>query len=243
MNPRKRRGLLLMLVAAIVAAVTFVILTSYTANVNSRVGSRVTVYEASRPIDAYEPLGANNLKAVEVPERWASKTTILTMSQLQGRRVGFPISAGTTVSSDMLVPPSDLSSTEREIAINVDPVTGVAGRVRPGDKVDIYAVFGSVAGLPKEVKVLVRGVRVVTIAGKQTVTEQTTQGATAKEVVPVTLALEPEDALAVTYASAFADQVRLVALPNDRGVNRKNEKDTYDATELGGKAVPEEGQS
>ena len=66
----------------------------------------------------------------------------------------------------MLIPSSSLEHDEREIAINVDAVTGVAGRVHPGDRVDIYAVFSDVPGLAKQVRVLVRNVRIVSIGGR-----------------------------------------------------------------------------
>lgn len=240
MNPRQRRGLMFILVAAVVAAGTFFAVTSYVASVNSQVGSRVTVFRAVKPIEAYTPLTAANLEPVEVPERWVSKSSVLTMRELEGRRVGFRISSGTTISSDMLIPSSALSSTEREIAINVDAVTGVAGRVRPGDNVDMYAVFGDVPGVTKQARVLVRDVRVVSIAGQQTVTQAGDQGLSEQDVIPVTLALEPKEALSVTYAAAFADEVRLVALPTDVGTNRSHEKTAYDARDLGGTAVPEE---
>lgn len=239
MNPRQRKGLLFLLVALLVGAGTFFAVTAFVANVNSQVGARVTVYQAKVPIQAYTPLSAENIVPVEVPRRWVSDTSVLSISELTGRRVGFPVSAGTTLSSDMLVPSSSLSSTEREIAINVDAVTGVAGRLRTGDRVDIYAVFSEVPGLPKSVRVIVTNVRVVSIAGQQTVTQQTSQGMSQREMIPVTLALEPEAALSVTYANAFAQEVRLVALPNDVGVNRTDEPSNFDAGNLGGRAVPE----
>jgi pilus assembly protein CpaB len=142
----------------------------------------------------------------------------------------------------MLIPPTDLSSTEREIAINVDAVTGVAGRVAPGDRVDIYAVFADVPGLPQQVRVLVRDVRVVSIGGQQTVTEADESGISEEDVIPVTMALEPNDALSVTYANAFAAEVRLVALPTDTGLDRSGEVDTFDAANLGGQPIPEDEQ-
>ena len=241
MNPRQRRGLLFVLVSALVAIATFVAVSAYVANVNSQVGSRVTVYQAREPIEPYTPLGPDNLEAVEVPERWASKSSVLSLDELQGRRVGFRINAGSTVNSDMLIPSSSLSSTEREIAVNVNSVTGVAGRVVPGDRVDIYAVFAEVPGLPKSVRILVRDVRIVSIRGEQTVTKQSAEGGTSQQqVVPVTLALEADQALSVTYAAAFASEVRLVALPNDVGTNRKGEPNEYDARNLGGKAILQE---
>lgn len=242
MNPRQRRGLLFVLVSALVAIGTFFAVSAYVANVNSQVGSRVTIYQASQPIAPYTPLGPDNLEAVEVPERWVPKSSVLSLDELQGRRVGFRLNAGSMVSSDMLIPSSSLSATEREVAVNVNSVTGVAGRVRPGDRVDLYAVFSEVPGLPKSVRILSRDIRIVSISGQQTVTKESASGVSEQEVIPVTLALEPEQALAVTYAGAFASEVRLVALPSDVGTNRKGEPNDYDARKLGGKAVPEEAE-
>lgn len=243
MNPRQRRGILFLLTAGALAVAVFFAVSSYIAQVDSQVGPRVTVYQVARPVEAYVPLGASNLEAIEVPRRWAAPTAVGSLRDLEGRRVPFALSSGTIVTSDMLVPSSDLSATEREIAINVNSVTGVAGRVRPGDKVDLYSVFADVAGLAPQVRVLVRNVRIVSIGGQQTVPDETdTTGDGEKSVIPVTLALEPNDSLSVTYANAFAEELRLVALPNDRGTNRSGESDQFDASDLGGKAVLVEGQ-
>ncbi|MQW76356.1 Flp pilus assembly protein CpaB [Nocardioides sp. dk4132] len=241
MNARQRRGVLFLLAALALAIAVFVAVSSYVSQVESQVGPKITVYEVSEPVDAYLPLGASNVRAKEVPRRWASPTAVTSLRELEGRRVGFQLAAGTVITSDMLIPSTDLSPTEREIAINVDSVTGVAGRVRPGDRVDIIAVFADVPGLPKQARVIVRDVRIVSIGGQQTVTVDTesTVG-TSKDVVPVTLALEPKNALSVTYAAAFAQEVRLVALPGDVGANRSGEIDDFDAEDLGGQAVPEE---
>ncbi|WP_284535841.1 Flp pilus assembly protein CpaB [Nocardioides sp. T2.26MG-1] len=241
MNARQRRGVLFLLAAAGLAVAVFIAVSNYVSQVESQVGPKVTVYQVSKPVDAYLPLGASNVEAIEVPRRWASPTAVTSLRELEGRRVGFQLAAGTVVTSDMLIPSTDLSPTEREIAVNVDSVTGVAGRVRPGDRVDIVAVFADVPGLPKQARVLVRDVRIVSIGGQQAVTVDTEEkiGDT-RDVVPVTLALEPKDALSVTYAAAFAQEVRLVALPGDVGANRSEEVDEFDASDLGGKAVREE---
>lgn len=242
MNPRQRKGLLFMAVALLVAIGTFFAVSAFVANVNSQVGQRVTVYQARVPIEPYTPLSADNLEPAEVPRRWVSDSAIVSLTELTGRRIGFRLNAGTTVSSDMLIANSSLSSSERELAINVDPVTGVAGRVRPGDRVDVYAVFGEVPGLPKQVRLLERNIRIVSIAGQQTVTQQGAQGVSTNDVIPVTLAVEPTAAMSITYAAAFADEVRLVALPSDVGVSRTDEPESFDASNLGGTAIPEEGR-
>lgn len=239
MNPRQRRGIVFMVLSVLVSIAVFVILTGYVRSVSSQVGPTTTVYRAVGPIEAYVPLDAQNLEPYEVPERWAAPTSRLELPELDGRRVGFRVEAGTVVTSDMLIPPSDLSPTEREVAINVDAVTGVAGRVRTGDRVDMYAVFADVPGLPAQVRVLVRDVRIVSIGGVQTVTQSDDAGVEQADVIPVTLALEPNDSLAVTYANAFAQEVRLVALPTDSGLDRSEDVEQFDAGSLGGTAIPE----
>ena len=58
-------------------------------------------------------------------------------------------------------------------------------------------------------------------------------------MIPVTLALQPSAALSVTYANSFAKEVRLVGLPPGVAQDRSKEKRTFDARQLGGKAIPE----
>lgn len=240
MNPRQRRGILFLLASGVLALTVFITVSRYVNEVESQVGPLVTVYQVTTPVDPYSPLGASNVEAAEVPRRWAAPTAVTSLRALEGRRVGFELATGTIITSDMFIPATDLSPTEREIAVNVNSVTGVAGRVRPGDRVDIVAVFAEVPGLPKQVRVLVRDVRVVSIGGQQTVPDRSEEGlGQTQDVVPVTLALEPKDSLAVTYAAAFAQEVRLVALPGDVGANRSKDVQEFDAEDLGGTAVPE----
>lgn len=242
MNVRQRKGTLFLFLSVVLAAAVFLAVVGYVGSVNRQVGPKVMVHRAAVSIAPFEPLSTNNIESVQVPRLWASGTALLRMDELVGRRVGFRLEKGTTLTSDMLVPPSDLSPTERELAISVDAVTGLAGRVLPGDLVDIYAVFGDVPGLPKQVRVLVNNVRVVTVGGEQSRTAQDEQSRISSErtVLPVTLALEPNDALAVTFASAFAEEVRLVGLPTGDTLNRAGEISSFDASNLGGEAVPEQ---
>ncbi|MFC6708029.1 hypothetical protein [Flexivirga alba] len=54
----------------------------------------------------------------------------------------------------------------------------------------------------------------------------------------MTLALTAQDSLAVTYASAFAADLRVVKLP-PVSTQDPSSDGPYDANKLGGKAVPE----
>ena len=147
-------------------------------------------------------------------------------------RDSFNVGAGTYLSSDMVLPASALNEDEREIALTVDAKTGIAGRVRSGDFVDVYAVFGDSVDEGVS-KVLVRGVRVVSVRGVETRTDASAEGVEQQQVVPVTLALEPTAALAVTYADSFASQVRLVGLPpGSTTKNRSGERSQVDLDDL-----------
>lgn len=226
-----------MVLAALSAILVFVGVSSYVANVNSKVGPMVTIYQVTKDLAAFTILSSENTEPVQVPERWAAGNTVLKSQDIDGRVIATPLAAGAAVSLDGLVPPSDLDPSEREIAVNVDAVTGLAGRVRPGDRVDVYAVFADVPGLTKQSRILVENVRVVSVAGQQQV--QSPDAKTIQNVIPVTLALQPNAALSVTYANSFAKEVRLVGLPPGVAQDRSKEKSTFDATKLGGKAVPE----
>lgn len=239
MNPRQRRGVLLMVLSVLAAVLVFVGVSSYVADVNARVGPMVTVYRVTQDLPAFSTLSGENTEPAEVPERWAAANTVLRSSDVDGRVTATPLAAGSPVSLDGLVPPSDLDPTEREVAVNVDAVTGLAGRVRPGDRVDVYAVFTDVPGLTQQARILVENVRVVSVAGQQQV--QSPDAKSLQNVIPVTLALQPDAALGVTYANSLAQEVRLIGLPPGVAQDRSKEDDTFDARKLGGKAVPQEG--
>ena len=227
-----------MVLSGLAAVLVFIGVSTYVASVNSKVGPMVTVYHVTKDVPAFTTLSADNTEPVQVPQRWAADNTVLKSADIDGRVTATPMTAGATISSDSLVPPSDLNPDEREVAVNVDAVTGLAGRVRPGDRVDMYAVFTDVPGLPKEVVLLVENVRVISVAGQLQV--QTPDAKSLQNVIPVTLALTSDQALSVTYASQIAAQVRLVGLPPGVAQDRSKERKTFDARALGGKAIPEQ---
>ena len=237
MNPRQRRGVLLMVLSALAAVLVFVGVSSYVASVNSKVGPMVTVYQVTKDLPAFTTLSADNTEPVQVPQRWAADNTVLKSADIDGRVVSTPMTSGATISLDVLVPPNNLSPDEREVAVNVDAVTGLAGRIRPGDQVDVYAVFTDVPGLTKQSRILVENVRVVSVAGQLQV--QTPDAKSLQNVIPVTLAVSPDSALELTYAAEMAKEVRLIGLPPGVAQDRSKEQRTFDARQLGGKAVAE----
>lgn len=233
MNPRQRRGVLIMLAAGLAAVSLFFVAVQYIGSVNAQVAPKITVYRAAEDIGAYAVIEEGDLESVEVPEKWVSGQAVRNPEDVIGRRAAFNVATGTYLGSDMILPTSSLNENEREIALTVDAKTGVAGRVRAGDFVDVYAVFGDDAATGVS-RVLVRNVRVVSVRGAETRTQTTDRDElTEQQVIPVTLALEPAAALSVTYADSFAQVVRLVGLPPGTNTrNRGEEREAVDADDL-----------
>lgn len=235
MNPRQRRGVILMLLAGLCAIALFFVSVSWVSSVNATVRPLVETFRATGEIPAYSVIDADDIETVSVPEKWVSTRAVRDADSLIGQRVAFNIGEGTYLSDDMLLPRSSLNENEREIALTVDAKTGIAGRVQTGDFVDVYAVFADPQSGTGSSRVLVRNVRVVSVRGVETQTSSSEDSFSESQVIPVTLALEPGAALAVTYADTFAASVRLVGLPP--GVSTKNrgdERNSFGPRDLGG---------
>lgn len=241
MNPRQRRGMVLIIVAVLGAIAVFAGVSSYVSNVNTKVGSKVEVLALKSARSAFAVIRQSDLKTVEVPKRWVDPHAITDPGQIVGHKLAIGVSAGSTLTSDLLVPPTDQTQHQRFITVKVDAVTGGAATVHAGDSVDAYAVYADVEGLSKQVRVLVHDVKVVAVSSPQTAQNSAPSKGTSNSpatYIAVTLALNAEDSLAVTYASAFAADLRIVKLP-PVSKQDSSSNDPYDANKLGGKAVPE----
>ncbi|AXT86014.1 Flp pilus assembly protein CpaB [Aeromicrobium sp. A1-2] len=233
MNPRQRRGVILMVLAGLCAIALFFVSVNWVGSVNAKVSPLVKTYRATDAIPAYSVIEADDVETVEVPARWVSTSAAVDIKSLVGERVAFNVDEGTYLSDDMLLPRSSLNEDEREIALTVDAKTGIAGRVQTGDFVDVYAVFTNSEGTGGTSRVLVRNVRVVSVRGVETQTAGKGDSFGEEQIIPVTLALQPKAALAVTYADAFATSVRLVGLPPGvTSKNRSNEPESVSGTDL-----------
>jgi pilus assembly protein CpaB len=233
--------MVLIIIAVLGAIVVFAGVTSYVNNVNSQVGSKVSVVALKKSEAAYSVIRQTDLKSVEVPRRWVDSHAITDPSKVVGQKLAVNVTGGSTLTTDLLVAPTDQTQHERNITIKVDAVTGGATGLHSGDSVDVYAVYADVAGLPKQVRVLVHGVQVVSVSTVQNASSSSNSNGnqnSPSNYIAVTLSLSDDDSLAMTYASSFASEVRVVKLPPVAQQDGTADK-TYDASKLGGKAVPE----
>jgi pilus assembly protein CpaB len=214
MNPRQRRGLLLIGVATLGLVVVFVLIAGYVADVRQEVDPKVRLIALAKPVERYEAVTDDMVKTIEMPERWAPPSALRDPGQLVGLVAGTDLQPETLLQRDMLTAPPQLAPGQRELAILVDAETGVAGKIGPDALVDVIATYPGDERKAAESRVVVPNARIIEVgrprlAGGRGVQEQAADPA---EVVPVTFALTPEQALVVSYAESNATEVRLALL-------------------------------
>lgn len=243
MNPRQRRGVVMLVLAALGACVVFIGVASYVAQVNAEVGPRTTVYVASKEIPAFTAITPDLVQEKSIPAKYVVDTSVTKESDFLGQKSSAAIEAGSYLSRDMLTPSSSLDDGMREISINFDAQDGINGRVRPGDRVDVIAAFAArqstdnqadqsirKAELPFNVAGVVVSQALVVSVGSRTTTGIDVGGAAEgnvdpAQVVPVTFALSVADATRLAYAEAFSVKMRIMRSGNNESGNAYNSDD------------------
>ena len=215
MNPRQRRGLLLIAISGLGLLGVFVLVAQYVAGVRDEVEPKVRLLALAQPVKANQALTDAMLTTVEMPQRWAPVTAMRDPADVIGLVAGTDLTERSLLQDGMLVAPPDLAPGEREVAILVDAETGVAGKIGPGKRVDIVATFPASERKAAQARVVVAAARIVEVGqvrlkGADNLREQ--QNANPGQVVPVTFALSPEQVLVVNYAEQNASGVRLSLL-------------------------------
>jgi pilus assembly protein CpaB len=217
-NPRQRRGVLLMIAAGIGAVAVFIAVIGYVGNVRSQaaaeVGEMSTALQVQSNIPGYQPITAADVKQVQIPRRWVTTAFVQDPNAVQGKVAAAPIPTGAYLQQGMFIDAPSLKPDQREIAIMIDAETGVAGKVQPGSIVDVYSTFDAAATGGNQAATGACALRIlnrVTVINVGNLTSQPDgkqQGVT-NSVLPVTFALNPAETLRLTYAESFAHKVRL----------------------------------
>jgi pilus assembly protein CpaB len=228
-NPRQRRGLLLIAIAALGLVVVFVLVAGYVADVRKEVDPKVSLLALAKPVAAHQSITDDMLKTIEMPERWAPPAAMKDPGALVGRVAGTDLEAETLLQEDMLIAPPELAPGQRELAILVDAETGVAGKIGPDSVVDLIATYPGSQTKAPESRVIVPSARIIEVGtprvkGGNGVQEQS---ADPGQVVPITFALTPDDALRVTYAESNATEVRLALLRPGESTELTNKQKVY----------------
>ncbi|MGW2211194.1 Flp pilus assembly protein CpaB [Streptomyces sp. NPDC001781] len=212
MNSRQRRGVILLILSVLCALGAFAGVLSVISDVRSKVGPEVTAYRVKSAVKPYTALGADQFEKVRMPKRWLSANAVTDLAQLRGKIAVTTLRAGSLLQTDMVVDQPELRPGQQEVAIMIDAATGVAGKITPGSRVNVYATFeGRKESDPDQSKIIVTDARVLDV-GRITALDPAPdrdQQRRPTEAVPITFALSALDAQRVTYAESFAQRVRL----------------------------------
>ena len=131
MNPRQRRGVLLILVTVLGAVVTFVAMFSYVQSISSQVGPMTTVLKLSQQVTELKEVTAADVVTEQVPKRWVPDDAVHDVNELKGKVAASTYNKGAVLQTSMLQDPPQLAEGYREVSIMIDAETGVAGKVTP----------------------------------------------------------------------------------------------------------------
>jgi pilus assembly protein CpaB len=232
MNPRQRRGVLFLAFAVIGAIAVFFSVVGYVNDVESQVGNRVTAYVVNDNVEAYHPLQPKDLQQVEIPERWLPDGAVRSPEDLLGEVTSARLTKGTLLQESNMVAAPSLEPGQREIAILVDAETGVAGKVSPGDYVDVWATFDeNVTGAGPRTKLIAQRLLVIDVGLKVSREKSRSNGSVSEQqAVPVTFATERSQIQALSFAESFAVETRLALRPPGDGSEIPGQQRTYAET-------------
>jgi pilus assembly protein CpaB len=205
-----------MLLALVGGIAVFGLVSRYVADVRSQVEPLTQVLWLTQDVPTQQMIPENAIEERMLPRRWVPAAALRSRSEVEGLVASAPLSAGSVLQDGMVRDNPELDLGERELAILVDAETGVAGKIRPGDLVDIYATFPAEEEARARSEIVVSAARIIDVGAVRTAAEETANSFSDSQVVPVTFALSVEDSLVLTYVESFATKVRLGLLaPGD----------------------------
>ncbi len=237
MNSRQRRGVILLIVSVLCALAAFAGVLALIRDVESKVGPEKTAYKLKDDVPAYRSLSGDQFDKVSMPERWIPKTAVTDLDDVRGKVATNRLQKGSLLQADMMSERPELKSGEQEIAIMIDSETGVAGKINPGSRVNIFATFegdqqtGGKGKAPNQSKVIVSDAKVIDVGKLTPFKEDDNQDQRTRQReqdgVPITFALSAGDAQRVAYAESFAEHVRLALVAPGDGTEIPESDRTY----------------
>jgi Flp pilus assembly protein CpaB len=228
-NPRQRRGILLISLAGIGAVVVFVLVSNYLSDVRQQLGPTVAVLVSTDDLPPLATPDAAQLSTVEMPQRWLPPNALQSPQEIRGRIAAATIPANTILSEGMFLERPELEPGQREIAILVDAEIGVGGKITSGAIVDVLATFGGTEadgvepGTPQSARVVLQRAEVIEVGAPVDAPEEGAApgsvGFGSGQRLPVTFRLSIEDANRLMFVESFATSLRLaLRSPLDQGL-------------------------
>ncbi|MFF9086900.1 Flp pilus assembly protein CpaB [Streptomyces sp. NPDC014991] len=229
MNSRQRRGVILLILSVLCALGAFAGVLSVVHDANSKVGPEATAYRVRSEVKPYTTLDTGQFEKIRMPRRWLSDRAVTDLRQLRGKIAVTTLHPGSLLQTDMIVDQPALQPGQQEVAIMIDAATGVAGKITPGSRVNVYATFeGRKEGDPDQSKIIVTNARVLDVGQITALDPDRDKNQQPTEAVPITFALSTIDAQRVTYAESFAQRVRLALVAPGSETSVPDKDRTYE---------------
>jgi pilus assembly protein CpaB len=208
---RHRRLVIAMTMAVMAAIIASVYLYQREASLRA-VGRSVSVLVAAHDLAKDVQLRHAHLTRQTIPHLFVPPGALTQTADAVGQVTLTAMQAGEAVTITRIAMPSQvyalsavLPSGHRAVTIPVNAVSGNAGLIRPGDRVDLLAqfAFGTTQRAEPMVQTLMQGAQVIAVG--QTIAHRIPSGASpshAKAHQTITLAVMPIDAQRVVFALA-----------------------------------------
>ncbi|WP_129307087.1 Flp pilus assembly protein CpaB [Streptomyces sp. L2] len=229
MNSRQRRGVILLILSVLCALGAFAGVLAVIDDVQSKVGPEVTAYRVKSQVKPYTALDAGQFEKIRMPKRWLSDNAVTDLGQIHGKIAVTTLRKGSLLQTDMIVDQPALQPGQQEVAIMIDAATGVAGKITPGSRVNVYATFqGKKQTDPDQSKIIVTDARVLDVGQITALDPDHAKDQQPTEAVPITFALSTLDAQRITYAESFAQRVRLALVAPGSETSVPDKDRTYE---------------
>ncbi|MCX7745537.1 MAG: Flp pilus assembly protein CpaB [Clostridia bacterium] len=218
----KKVILIAIMMAVLTAFLVFVYIQKATTSPETE--SYTEVFVAAKTLPAKHLITENDIKQDKVLSKLLNLKAVQNKADIVGKRVKDSIIEGEQILSDRLVDENKmilsymLPEGKRALSINVNEQIEVANLLRPGDAVDVLVSFDreevddgtTKTVFPRTSKTLLQNIEVLALGQEQEVED------TKDKELPktVTLAVSPEDAEKLTFASEYG-VLRLALRPAD----------------------------
>ncbi|NLT04720.1 MAG: Flp pilus assembly protein CpaB [Solirubrobacterales bacterium] len=230
---RRRRGAALLAVAIACGALAAAQVQGRVAELERSVGAPVAVVVAARDLEPGTELAAGDLRAAEVPARYAPPDAASAPAQAVGLTTAGPIAAGSPITAGVLGAdvagggPGALRRGERAVDVRVAGGAALADAA-PGTRVDVLVSTDPTDG-PGRSFVALEDVELLGL-GAGAPSDLAADPAATAPAATATLRVTLRQAVYLTAAEAFSGGLRL--LPRPPGDRRRVGRATVGATDL-----------
>jgi pilus assembly protein CpaB len=204
------------------------------------VGETKEILVAAIEIKVGEPITPQNLKIDSYPIDKVPEGAVTEFAEIEGRRARTKIYAGEPMIVQKLIGKDDKDDVLKElppgmraVAVKVDAVSGGAGLLKPGDKVDVIVHVNANpgAGILQAETIAPKDLRNLKVFAIDSVTSRNQEGEQTVVAKTISLVVTPTQAKLVTLSQNLGE-IRLVGRnANDNGTDDGDEG-TYDYNTL-----------